>query len=398
VELPILDAAFKSDPYPFYDALRRAGHSVARVRLPSGVEAWLAVGHDAARRLLGDARLSKDAAHARRDGPSSYTVPHSIFRHLLTIDPPDHTRLRPLVSRAFSPRAVERLRPRIESIAAGLLDRIAPRGACELIEEYALPLPLRVICDVVGVPEADVSCVQDWSARLLAADMGEPELVPGIAGELHEYLLALAGEKRRAADRSVFAELVAARQAGALSEAELTAMGFLLLLAGHETTVNLIANGTLALLENPPAWRRMSTGGDAAAVVEELLRHGSPLEVATARYATEDVEIEGVRIRSGDMVFVGLGAANRDPQAFPEPDRLDPDRDPVGHLAFGHGIHYCPGAALARLEGEIALRGLARRFPDLELGVSPGSLRWKPGLIMRGLERLPVRFTPRPDR
>ena len=383
VDLPILDPQFKSDPHELYDALRRNGRSVVRVRLPTGVEAWLVIGHTAARQLLNDPRLSKGAA--RR--PS-----HPIFHHLLTMDPPDHTRLRAIVAREFSPQRIRNLRPAIERIAGGLLDDIARREHVDLLESFALPLPLTVISELLAVPGSDQPRVREWSARLLDADLEQPERVPQIAQELHDYLVSLAHAKREAPDDGLFSALVAAADRNELSEAELTAMGFLLLVAGHETTVNLIGNGVLALLRHPPAWQALCADDRlASTAVEELLRYDCPLEVATPRTAMSDLSVDGVHIRAGELVFVGLGAANRDERAFADPAFLDLHRSNAGdHLAFGHGIHFCLGAALARLEGEVALTQLVRRFPGLALAVPVQELRWKPGLIMRGLERLPV--------
>jgi cytochrome P450 len=220
--------------------------------------------------------------------------------------------------------------------------------------------------------------------------------VPDIAGELHEYLLALATEKRRMPDDALFSALVSAAARGEMTRDELTALTFLLLVAGHETTVNLIGNGVLALVRDRAQWRRLCADGRfAATAVEELLRYASPLEVATARFATADIEIGDSCIRAGETVFVGLGAANRDERCFEDAGRLNIERRNAGdHVAFGHGAHYCLGAALARLEGEIALTHLTGRFPDLDLAVPADQLRWKPGLTMRGLERLPVRLRP----
>jgi cytochrome P450 len=261
---------------------------------------------------------------------------------------------------------------------------------------FALPFPLTVICELLGVPPADEPRIRRWSARLLAADLDEPARVPDIADELREYLLALARLKRQSPDDRLFTALVSAHDAGELSASELTAMGFLLLVAGHETTVSLIGNGVLALLRHRSEWRRLCANpGLAPAAVEELLRYDSPLEVATARYATAEIRINDVRIGPGEMVFVGLGAANRDARCFHDPARLDIARADAGeHVAFGHGIHYCLGASLARLEGEIAFTELAQRCPHLTLAVAADELRWKPGLIMRGLERLPVKIGP----
>ena len=385
IDLPIFDAAFKANPHHLYSILRDAGHSVVPVRLPTGVEAWLVIGHEAARQLLNDPRLSKRTLHRPM---------HPVFDHLLTMDPPEHTRLRAIAAREFSTQRIRLLRPRITHLATCLLDAIAHRDEVDLLDTFALPLPLKVICELLGIPAADEVRIRDWSARLLEADLEHPDRVPEVAQELHEYLLMLAAAKRDTADDSLFNALVIAADRGELTRTELTAMGFLLLVAGHETTVNLIGNGVVALLRHRREWELLCADEHlATAAVEELLRYESPLDVATARLAVADVSIDGVCIRQGETVFVGLGAANRDGHSFDAPACLTIGRPDVGeHLAFGHGIHYCLGASLARLEGEIAFGQLARRFPNIELGVPVDALRWNPGLIMRGLERLPVRL------
>ena len=387
VNLPILDQAFKANPYPVYDALRQPDRSIVPVRLPTGVQAWLVTSYAAARELLADPRLSKVAGGAEN-------ASHSLFHHLLTIDPPDHARLRSMIAREFSSRRVEQLRPRVRDIAGHLLDEIAPQGEVDLIEAFALPLPLKVICEFVGVPASDEPLIRRWSALLFKADFDDPDQIPVIAQDLDNYLLTLTEKKRDKHDNSLFCSLVANHDKGEISEKELTAMGFLLLFAGHETTVNLIGNGVLALLSNPCEWSKLCATGERARVaVDELLRFDSPLEVATPRFATSEISIENVRIQPGEMVFIGLAAANRDPRRFEDSGRLNLERNQSEvHIAFGHGIHYCIGAALARLEGEVGFGELARRFPDLQLSVPVSELKWKPGLGMRGLINLPVRF------
>ncbi len=397
IDLPILDQRFKANPYPFYEGLRGQGRTVVPIRLPTGVEAWLVTDYDEARRLLNDARLSKHAVNFEGRPEDAGAALHPLFHHLLTQDPPEHTRLRAIVAREFSARRVNLLRPRILEFANQLLDGIAPRGAADLVAEFALPLPLRVICELVGIPATDVGRVRDCSARLAAADLDDTERVPDIAQEMQDYLLHLAREKRAEPDDSLYSTLVAASDRDELSENELASMAFLLLMAGHETTTSLIGNGVLALQREPSAWAALCADEHLAqSAVEEILRFESPLEAATARYATTEIQIGDALIRAGDRVFVGLAAANRDPRHFACANHLDIRRDPpADHLAFGHGIHYCLGAGLARAQGEIALAALARHFPDLALAVPLENLEWTPGLIMRGLRRLPVRFQPR---
>jgi vitamin D3 1,25-hydroxylase len=382
VDLPILDPRFKADPYPLYDEWRRAGHELVPVRLPSGMDAWLAIGYDTSRRLLEDPRLLK--------GP--VRLPHRLFRHLLMLDPPEHTRLRSVLARELNARRVRQLRPRIAAVTDELLEDLVAHDRVDLIAAFARPLPLRVVCDLVGVPVAHQPRIASWARQLEVADLDAPEQVPAIATELHAYLLALAESKRASPDDSLVSAFVAARDRGELSADELVSMIFVLLLAGHETTTHLIANGLVALCTEPGAWQRFVADPERApAIIEELLRYASPLEVATARIVAGGFSVDDVQLRAGERVFVGLGAANRDPARYPCPHQLDMQgRRATDHLAFGHGIHYCPGAALARLEADVAMRALARRCPAITLAGGGASLEWKPGLIMRGLERLIV--------
>ncbi|MGA7799292.1 MAG: cytochrome P450 [Gammaproteobacteria bacterium] len=396
VEMPVLDGRFKANPYPFYERFGTRGRSVVPVRLPTGVEAWLVIGYAEARQLLKDPRLSKGAPHATARSNPSGTASHPLFRHLLTLDPPDHTKLRTIIAREFSIRRISLLRPGIEEVVNRLLDGIAIQDTADLVQDFALPLTLTVICNLIGIPSSDIALVQDWSARLAAADLDDVQRVPLIAEEIHGYLLNLAQQKRISGDDSLYSALLAAHDRGELTETELTAMVFLLMSAGHETTTSLIGNGVLALLREPSAWTRLCANrGVAVGAVEEVLRFESPLEVSTVRYATTEIRIGDALIRPGDRVFVGLAAANRNPGHFDRADEFDIQRDPpADHLAFGHGVHFCIGAALARAEGEIALAELARRFPNMVVNGDVHELEWIPGLILRGLRSLPVRFNP----
>jgi cytochrome P450 len=399
--LPTLSQTFKANPYPVYDSFRSPECSIVAVRLPTGVEGWLVTGHAAVRQLLSDRRLSKVSPSARKRRDTSLRseadkTAECLFDHFLAMDPPDHTRLRSVVAREFSNKRMEGLRESLREIAGRLLDAIAPRGKADLIEAFALPFPLKVICELVGVPAADEVLVQRWSALLFKADFDDPDQIPAIARDIENYLAALAQSKCNARDDSICSALVAAQELGTMADKEVTATLFLLLFAGHETSVNLFGNGIVALLSNPTEWSKLCTnGGLAAAAVDELLRFDSPLEVATPRFALSEIRIEDVRIQTGDLVFIVLGAANRDPRIFENPDRLDIGRiRPHDHVAFGHGIHRCVGAGLARLEAEVGFTELSRRFPDLELDAKHSDLIWKLGLGMRGVVSLPVRFAP----
>ncbi len=397
-----LGEEFQCDPYAVYRRLQAAG-PVHRVRTPDGVQAWLVTSYEHGRLALADPRLSRDVGRALADGgatPEQVAAAQrnpALRRHMLNADPPDHTRLRTLVGKAFTMRRVEALRPRIEAITDELLDVVAPCGHADLIDEFAFPLPMTVICELVGVPTADRETFRRLSNVIVQDDCDAAEMAAA-AGEMDDYLVALVAAKREAPGEDLLSGLVAARDEGdRLSEDELVAMLLLLLVAGYETTVNLIGNGALALLRHPAqlaALRRDPSRADAA--VEEMLRLDAPLGTSLMRFATVDLEIGGVRVAPGELVLVALGAIGRDPDRFPDPDVLEPARGDRGHLSFGFGVHHCVGAPLARLEGRIAVRELLRRLPGLRLAVPVERLQWRPSMLMRGLRHLPVSFAPQP--
>jgi cytochrome P450 len=389
-----LGADYFADPYSVHARLR-ARRPVTPVVLPGGPGAWLITGYAEARAALADPRLSKHM-------PGWHPEPDSIFAaldlHMLNSDPPDHERLRKLVNKAFTARRVERLRPRITAITAGLLDDLAAGEVppeVDLLASFAFPLPITVICELLGIPAGDRDDFRTWSATIVA-NTAAPEVFQAHATAMVRYFKALLAAKRREPADDLLSALIAARdEEDSLSENELVSMAFLLLVAGHETTVNLIASGVLALLLNPAELARLRAepaliGG----AVEELLRYVNPVNHTTFRCAAEPVEIGGVRINRGDPVLVALSGANRDPARFGDPNRLDLGRDTAGHLAFGHGIHYCLGAPLARLEAEIAVSGLLARFGSISLAVPAASLRWRQSTLIHGLESLPVRLAP----
>ena len=391
---------FKANPYPFYARLRET-EPVRRVTLPDGQRAWLISRYDDVAAALKDRRLAKDrtkALTAEQLGKQPW-IPRMfrpLTRNMLDLDPPDHTRLRALVQKAFTPRIVEEMRHRMQQIADHLLDAALAKGRMDLIRDYALPIPTTIIAELLGVPGGDRSRFHRWSNAVVSSTSGRfgiLKAIPGVMAFLR-YIRRLIRERRAAPREDLVSALVRAEEAGEqLSEDELVAMIFLLLIAGHETTVNLIGNGALALLDHPAELLALRSGGRSMkTAVEELLRFESPLETATERFTSEDVVIAGVRIPRGDLVYAVLASANRDAAQFPDPDSLRLDRDPNRHLSFGFGIHYCLGAPLARLEGEIAIETLLRRAPALALAVPRASLRWKPGLVLRGLRALPVRF------
>ncbi|MFF9589648.1 cytochrome P450 [Streptomyces sp. NPDC014646] len=401
---------FATDPYPAYAWLRE--HSpVHRTSLPSGVEAWLVTRYADARQALADARLSKNPAHhaepAHAKGKTGIPGERKaeLMTHLLNIDPPDHTRLRRLVSKAFTPRRVAAFAPRVQELTDGLIDRFAAEGRADLIHDFAFPLPIYAICDLLGVPREDQDDFRDWVGMMIRHGGGPRGGVARSVKKMRGYLAELIHRKRENPGDDLISGLIRASDHGEhLTENEAAAMAFILLFAGFETTVNLIGNGMYALLRNPAQRERLQRSLDAGESglletgIEELLRYDGPVELATWRFATEPLTLGGRDIAVGDPVLVVLAAADRDPARFEDPDTLDLARRDNQHLGYGHGIHYCLGAPLARLEGQAALATLLRRLPDLRLAVEPADLRWRGGLIMRGLRTLPVEFGPLPAR
>lgn len=389
IDLGDYGPGFTSDPYPVYAELRERGpvHWV-RMPPPDSYECWLVVGYEEARAALADPRLSKD--NSKRG--VSLLEAELMGRYVLISDPPEHTRLRSLVTGAFTMRRVEALRPRIQQITDELLEGMLPKGRADLVDSFAYPLPITVICELLGVPDIDRAAFRAMSNEIVTPTDGDSEHIA--VQQLAAYLDELIEDKRCTAPAGdLLSDLIRTRaeDGDRLSGDELRGMAFILLVAGHETTVNLITNGVHTLLTHPDqlaALRADMTLLDGA--VEELLRFEGPVETATYRYAAELMEIGGSVIGVGDAVIIGLDAANRDAAHCPHPDRFDIRRDPPGHLAFGHGIHYCLGAPLARLEARVALRSLLERCPDLALDGPPGD--WLSGMLMRGLRTLPVRW------
>ncbi|MER5929674.1 cytochrome P450 [Streptomyces sp. NPDC002054] len=403
----LFDWEFATDPYPAYAWLREHA-PVHRTKLPSGVEAWLVTRYADARQALADQRLSKNPAHhaepAHAKGKTGIPGERKaeLMTHLLNIDPPDHTRLRRLVSKAFTPRRVAEFTPRVQELTDHLIDNFAGRGEADLIHEFAFPLPIYAICEMLGVPREDQDDFRDWAGMMIRHGGGPRGGVARSVKQMRNYLVELIHRKRDDLGDDLISGLIRASDHGEhLTENEAAAMAFILLFAGFETTVNLIGNGVHSLFANPDQRSRLQASlaagetGLLATGVEELLRYDGPVELATWRFATRPLTLGGQDIAAGDPVLVVLAAADRDPARFADPDILDLSRSDNQHLGYGHGIHYCLGAPLARLEGQTALATLLTRIPDLELAVEPEALRWRGGLIMRGLRTLPVRFTPR---
>lgn len=386
---PLHDPGFLRDPYATYDRLRGAA-PVQKVPTGSqGHYSYLVTGHAEARQAFADPRLSKDTARFFAGRPSRRNLHPAVSRNMLASDPPDHTRQRGVAAKLFTPGPVARLRPYIEQVVDGLLDGWEPGARVDLVEGLAAPLPVTVICQLLGVPEADRAMVSRWSNDLFAA--GRPDHIDAASHAIGDYMTGLVESARRVPGDGLLDLLIQQGDEGALGPDEVVSLAVLLLVAGHETTTNFIANAVLALVQHPDSLARLHREPDLIAdSLDELLRFDSPVGIATFRYTTEALHLGGVEIPEGVPVLIAPGAANRDPARFAEPHRLDLDRSAGGHLAFGHGIHRCLGAPLALAEAEIALRAIVTRFPGMRPAVPSEDLAWRQTRLMRGLQALPV--------
>lgn len=403
VDVPVFnpfDPGTRRDPYPLY---QRIVEENPVYKLPIGV--WVFARHADCTAVLRDPRSSSDQRNSsfyQQDPAMQERVVRErevlgVDRPFLFMDPPDHSRLRGLVQKAFTPRVVEALRPRAQQVVDGLLDAAAEKGQIEVVEEFAYPVPIALISEMLGVPADDAERFKDWS-RELASSLDPEILTPDdvlarrfeVMRSFAEYFHDLIDERRSSPRDDLLSALVHAEEQGdRLTEPELLSTLILLLVAGHETTVNLIANGVLALLRNPVELARLRADPDglARSTVEEVLRYDPPVQL-DGRTALEDMEVGGVTIEKGEQSMLLLGAANRDPAVFDEPSRFDITRTDNRHLSFGFGIHHCLGAPLARMEGQIALSTLGRRFPGLEL--LDDDPPYKDNLVLRGLAELKV--------
>ncbi|WP_017625319.1 cytochrome P450 family protein [Nocardiopsis chromatogenes] len=386
---PILDGpGFKPDSPARFAELRERG-PIHPARFTNGTQGWVVVEHELARSALNHPGLLKDPA-AAAIRPDTYRPGTGFAGNMLMADPPDHTRLRKLVSGAFTPRSTERLKPRIEQICRGLLDRIAPKGRADLVLDYTRPLPMTVISELLGVPEERRDEFQEWSNQAMGVTGGD-RIEGGIM--LNRYLAELLEDKRRAPDDALLSALISVHDEhdGRLSDEELLGTAVLLVIAGHETTVNLLGNALAVLLRRPDQADRLRAEPDLLpGAVEEFLRTEAPVELTPARFAAEDMELGGRRVAKGDAVLVALGSANLDADGA----EADVARKDARHLSFGHGVHYCLGAPLARAEAVIGLRELLTRFPDMAAEEPDAEPPRIPEGIMRGPLSLPVRFTP----
>jgi len=398
----LFSPAFKANPFPTLAQLQQEQPIYAH-QAPNGTTIWYITRYEDVVAVLRDNdHFVKDIRHAlppEQLNPARRTATHQLINeNMLFADPPNHTRLRALVNQAFTPKRVEALRPRLHQLAHDLLDQAAPLGQMDLIAEYALPLPVVIIADLLGIPTDDRAQVADWSQAIIS---------PGSRGHSYKvrkhkvrafvaYLQELFQERESRPQDDLITALVQAEMAGdRLSPAELSSMVALLIVTGHETTVNLIGNGALALLQHPESRQCLHENPALwPLAVEELLRFDGPVETSTTRWVGKTITYKGFTLHRGDVVRLVFSAANRDAAAFDHPDQLDISRTENKHLAFGMGIHYCLGAPLARLEGEMALQTLFTRFPQLHLSTPAEQLEWRSGVLFRGLKRLPVKLLP----
>jgi cytochrome P450 PksS len=400
LNIDLAGAGFRADPYPTFARLRRDA-PVCRLKMPGFGEGWMVTRYDDVVAALKDPSLSSDMMAARPGGKSRW-VPRPfriLAKTMVTTDDPDHARLRTLVHKGFTPKMVERMADRVQEISDELLAGLEGRETFDLLEEFALVLPMTVISEMLGVPQKERAKFRHFMLHLLdGPPPGLWRLITGLTNNIRmiRYLDGLIDLRRAQPDEGLITALVAAEQSGdRLSQDELVGMVFLLLLAGHETTVNLIGNGVLALIDNRDQLELLAGNpGLIKTAIEELLRYTNPVQHTIIRHAREDMEIGGVKIAKGERVVLMVAAANRDEAAFADSEKLDIARDPNRHLGFGLGIHFCLGAPLARMEGAIALNALIRKFPDIRLAIPRDAVKWRPNSLLRGLANLPVRPGP----
>lgn len=392
--LQIDEKEFEQDPHALYDVLRSEA-PVREIIAPGGTKVWLVTRYDDAKSVLNDNRLSKNIEAGQKviqrhtDGETGMVFASELAAHMMNADPPDHTRLRKQVNKVFTQRAVEKLGPRIEEITTELLDAMEGHDEVDLMRALAYPLPMAVICELLGVPSDDQERFKGWVPTQLSG--GDPESMAQATTALLGYLYELVESKRSEPADDLLTGLVRSSDDGKLNTQELVSMAFLLLVAGNETTVNLIGNGAHALLRHPDQLAALRADRSLMpGAVDELLRYESPVNTSSLRFTTEPIEVGGVVIPEGELVVVALTSANRDESQFPDAASLDIHRQAGANLSFGHGIHYCVGAQLARLEAQIAFDRLFDRFPHIRLAADPADLRWQPGTALRGLRSLPV--------
>lgn len=395
---PLLTVEGRRNPFAIYARLRADEPLTHIIEPMRKLRFWLFTRYDDCVEVLKDPRFGKDSKKltAEELARTGFTDELAMLgQHLLGADPPDHTRLRGLIAKAFTPARIEGLRPRIKAIAEQLLDQVEKRGEMDIVADFAYPLPVTVIAELLGVPLEDHSRFRTWTTTILTppAD-GNMDTIRAAGFEFFQYLMGLIETRRIAPQDDLVSALVAAEEHGdKLNGHELVSMLFLLLVAGHETTVNLIANGTLALLDFPDQRTRLQQDPSLLeSAIEEMLRYCGPVETATTRFALEDMTYYGKTIHRGDLVLVSLLSASHDESRFPNANQFDISRKPNKHLAFGYGIHFCLGAPLARLEGAIAFEALLRRAPELRLAIPRDTVDFHPSLLFHAVRKLPVKF------
>jgi cytochrome P450 len=403
-DFSLTSSTFKADPYPTFARLRSSDPVYRYDTASNGHDTWLITRYEDAEAILRDDRFVKDLRNMyppEQRPPTVETEPSAsdLMSMMMTdIDPPDHTRLRSLASQSFTPRMIEQWRPRIQEIADELIDTVADRGSMDLIEEFAFPFPMRVIALIMGLPASDSTMLHRWT-KAIADALGDPQAFAQAMQYLQQfyvYLWELIDKKRQNPSDDLVSRLIQAEDSGdQLSKRELVTMVFLLIVAGHDTTASMIGNSMLALFTHPAqmALLQHNPGPDLLkTAVEEFLRYRSPFMQATFRWSSADIQVGNSLIRQGDGVLISLASANRDETEFAGAETLDITRRENAHLAFGKGIHYCLGAPLARMEGQIAIETLLRRLPHIRLENDPATLSWRPGSLALGLNHLPVVF------
>jgi len=398
---------FMQRPYEILEKFRKAGR-VHHVMFPHGADVWLVTRYDDVRQLLSDPRVSKDGRRmnemfARHTGTyvedekPDVGFDDELSYHMLNSDPPYHTRLRGLVSKAFTLRRMEAFRPRIAQLVEEMLDALAGRDEVDLVGEYAQPLPIIIICDVLGIPFEDREMFQRWAVQLVGAGQ-PPEVVEQASKNVYEYGKQVIGIKRAHPEDDMMSALARVMEGDRLTDIELTAMIFLFTVAGHITSQHTLSNGVLSLLTHPAEMAKLRTDTSLIpAAIDELMRYDGPVGVATFRFTAEEVTVGDTVIPAGEILALSMLSAHRDETKFPDPNRLDVTRRPTGVLAFGHGVHFCIGQPLAKIQTELALRRLLERFPHLRLIVDPATLKWESSALLRGVINLPVSVNPPRD-
>ena len=396
----LYSADFKKNAHKTYATMRQAGRICYHPGMDDDFNVWFVTGYEDVEMVLRDhQRFVKDYRHvATPEQLAKWQEPDELFSrlddHMLNMDPPDHTRLRALVSKVFTARQINKLQPRVQEMADALIDKVIDQGEMDLIDDYAFPLPITVISEMLGIPTSERDNFRRWSEAFInqtTATENRSEFI-SLMTEFVQYLGQIIAQRREQPQDDLISDLIKAEEAGdKLSEEELYSMIVLLIVAGHETTTNLIGNGILGLLEHPDQLALLRA--EPARIddaIEEILRYDGPAERATMRWAAEDMTIGDQTIERGQPVVVSLASANRDEKRFQRPDVLDITREDKRNLGFGFGIHYCVGAALARMEGKIAINTLIQRLPELRLRESTDTLSWRVSNLIRGMEHMPV--------